>query len=184
MNEVERKKKNVLVSSSKQIALMSVTVALLIAGQLVVSAVQGVEIVTVLLLSFCVRFGVRRGLIVATAFSLIRCFLFGFVPNVVVLYLVYYNLFAIVFGLMGIVARKIPVPLAILVLCAVVGVITVGFTLLDDIITPWMLDYTEKSARAYFIASLPAMAVQTVCAVVTVALLWYPLNKIFSMIRI
>lgn len=54
-----------------------------------------------LLLSFCYVFGVYCGLLTATTFSLLRCFLYGFIPNVIVLYLIYYNLFALIFGLLG-----------------------------------------------------------------------------------
>ena len=172
-----------LFRSAKEIALMSIMTALLIAGQLVFAAVQGVEIVTVLLLSFCVAFGVRRGMVVATAFSLMRCLLFGFFPNVVVLYLVYYNLFALAFGLLGKAAAKLPVSAYVAVLAVSAAVMTCCFTLFDDLLTPWMLGYTEKSARVYFYASLPVLALQPVCSAVTVALLWLPLSKVFSMVR-
>ena len=161
---------------------MSVMTALLLASQFVLAAVQGVEIVTVLLLSFCVAFGARRGMAVATAFSLMRCLLYGFFPNVVVLYLVYYNLFAVVFGLLGGLMERLPVPARIVLLAFSAAVLTCCFTLFDDVLTPWMLGYTEKSAKAYFYASLPVLAVQSVCAAVTVAFLWLPLSKAFSVV--
>ena len=84
--------KNILFRSAKEIALMSIMTALLLASQFVFAAIQGVEVVTVFLLSFCVAFGARRGMLVATAFSLMRCFIYGFFPNIVILYLVYYIL--------------------------------------------------------------------------------------------
>lgn len=75
--------------------------ALLIDGQYVFSFVVGVEIVTVLLISFACAFGVRRGIICAVAFSLLRCLLYGFYPTVIILYLIYYPLLAAVFGGLG-----------------------------------------------------------------------------------
>lgn len=91
--------------TTRRIAASAVMVALLIAMQYVLQFVVGVELVSVLLLCFCYTFGVWCGLMTATAFSILRCLLFGFSPNVVVLYLVYYNLFALVFG---IAARRRP----------------------------------------------------------------------------
>lgn len=173
-----------LFRSAKEIALTGVMTALLIAGQVALSAVQGVEIVTVLLLSYCVAFGARRGMAAATAFSLLRCFLFGFFPNVVVLYLIYYNLFALIFGLLGSVIGRLPLLARIAALAGIAAALACCFTLLDDLITPWMLGFTEKSAAAYFYASLPVLAVQAACAAVTVALLWLPLSKAFSSVNV
>lgn len=93
--------------NAKKIAVCAVTVALLIAVQFALSFVSGVELVTVLLLCFCYTFGAACGMLVATAFSLIRCLLFGFMPNVVLLYLIYYNLFALLFGSLK--KHKLPV---------------------------------------------------------------------------
>ena len=174
--------KNILFRSAKEIALMSIMTALLLASQFVFAAIQGVEVVTVFLLSFCVAFGARRGMLVATAFSLMRCFIYGFFPNVVILYLVYYNFFALVFGLLGWVIVKMPVYAKIIILTIAATMITACFTLLDDLITPWILKLTEKSTRIYFYASLPVLGIQCVCAAVTVALLWYPLSKVFSVV--
>lgn len=174
--------KNILFRSAKEIALMSIMTALLLASQFVLAAIQGVEVVTVFLLSFCVAFGARRGMLVATAFSFMRCFIYGFFPNVVILYLVYYNFFALVFGLLGLAIAKLPVYAKIIILTVAATLLTACFTLLDDLITPWMLGYTEKSARVYFYASLPVLGIQCVCAAVTVALLWYPLSKVFSVV--
>lgn len=75
--------------------------ALLIAGQFALSFVAGVEIVTLLLLSFAFCFGVQAGVLTAVSFSLLRCFIWGFYPSVVVLYLIYYPLFALIFALLG-----------------------------------------------------------------------------------
>ena len=82
-------------------AVVAVFTALLLAAQYALWFVKGVELVTVLLLVFSYRFGVRCGVLSAVAFSLLRCLLFGFFPNVVLLYLLYYPLFAACFGLLG-----------------------------------------------------------------------------------
>ena len=88
-------------NTAKKIILPGVFTALLIGAQLVLSGISGVELVSVLLLTFAYKYGSKQGVLVATAFSLLRCFLFGFFPNVVILYLVYYNLFALLFGGLG-----------------------------------------------------------------------------------
>ena len=85
----------------RDIAYCAVMTALLIAAQYVLSFVSGVELVTVLLLTFSYVFGVRCGVLTAAAFSLLRCLIFGFFPNVLLLYLVYYTSFAALFGLCG-----------------------------------------------------------------------------------
>ena len=68
-------------SAVREIASCAVMTAFLLAVQLALSAVSGVELVTAIFLVFCL--------------------MFGFFPNVVVLYLVYYNLFALIFGFAG-----------------------------------------------------------------------------------
>ena len=88
-------------SPSKEIAYIAITCAALLGGQFVFSFVVGIEIVTLILVCFSFVFGARRGIICAVAFSLLRCFLFGFYPTVIILYLVYYPLLALLFGLMG-----------------------------------------------------------------------------------
>ena len=91
---------------TKQLALCAVMTALLVAIQYAMSFVSGIELVTVFFLCFCYVFGVRCGVLTGIAFSLLRCILFGFMPNVIVLYLIYYTLFALLFGISG--RRKIP----------------------------------------------------------------------------
>lgn len=88
-------------SPAKEIAYSAVTCALLIGGQLALSFVAGVEIVTVLLLCFSFVFGARCGVLTAVSFSLLRCFIWGIYPSVLLLYIIYYPLFALLFGLMG-----------------------------------------------------------------------------------
>jgi hypothetical protein len=162
-------------SAAKEISVLSMMTAILIGGQLALSMILGVEVVTVLLCSFACIFGIKRAMITATAFSLLRCFIFGFFPSVIILYLIYYNLFAFVFGTIGkTFMGKFPYVII------VAAIITIIFTLIDDIITPAM--YGVKIIP-YFFASLPAMATQTVNAVITVALLFVPLSEMFKKIK-
>ena len=67
---------------------------------------------------------------------------------------------------------------------AVAALCTVCFTLIDDVVTPLYFRYSASSWAAYFVASLPVMATQTVCAAVTVALLTFPLVKIYSCVKL
>lgn len=173
-------KQGALFKTAKDIAFIAIMTALLIASQLALSAVQGIEAVTILFLSYCYTFGVRRGIVVANCFSLLRCLLFGFVPTVVLLYVIYYNLFAIVFGLIGHFTRKISEWKSLIVSVVCVAIMTVLFTLIDDLITPWILMYGPRGWRVYFYNSLITMAVQTVCAVVTTTLLFLPLRRAFE----
>ena len=225
---------------AQSVAVCAVMCALLLAAQFVLSFVPGVEIVTALFLAFCTFFGWRCGMLTATAFSLLRCFVFGFYPNVIVLYLVYFNVFALFFGRPGgrpVAAWLCPVLLAVLaggaltaalaeipvsilytgrlkgaawtlfaVMCALLllyGVLlargkrgvraaslaafaaffTVCFTLLDDVLTPLFYGYTRDAALGYFYTGLLAMLPQTVCAAVSVLLLYPVLARIFGRVR-
>lgn len=223
---------------TKQLAYCAMLTALLIAIQYAFSFVSGVELVTVFFLCFCYVFGTRCGLLTAAAFSLLRCLLFGFMPNVIALYLIYYCLFAAVFGVAG--KRKMPaflcpallialaaasayfaitgVPISIfyqkrvsamlyilfgisLVLLIFYFVVifkdksrkaaelasvtalavfcTVMFTLLDDVITPLFLGYSRDAAAAYFYTSFLTMLPQTICAALSVFILFHPLKSAF-----
>ena len=168
-----------MLKTAKDLTFIGLTTALLIAGQFVLSSVKGVEVVTVLLLSFCYAFGAKRGIFAATAFSLIRCIFFGFFPTVIILYLVYYNLFAIVTGNLGKLLKKFRIFAQSVIFAFTAAFLTAGFTLLDDIITPLYFGYTADAAKAYFIASLPVMLPQIVCAFVTVIILFPPLSRVY-----
>ena len=166
------------------VAVVAVFTALLLAAQYALWFVKGVELVTVLLLVFSYRFGVRCGVLSAVAFSLLRCLLFGFFPNVVLLYLLYYPLFAACFGILGNALHR-RTGVRVQMLLAVLAVLfTALFTLLDDAVTPLLYGYTKEAALAYFLASLPTMAVQTVCAAVTVLLLFRPLLFVLKRVRL
>ena len=158
-------------------------VALLIGGQLALTSISGVEIVTVMMLCFCYCYGVRQGMAVATTFSLLRCFVFGFQINVIVLYLVYYNLFAAFFGWLG---RRFSGEATFSKTVAVVAlavVFTVLFTLLDDVITPMIYGFNENAMKVYFYQSLTAVIPQTICAAVTVSICFHPLTKVIKKVN-
>lgn len=165
-------------------AVVAVFTALLLAAQYALWFVKGVELVTVLLLVFSYRFGVRCGVLSAVAFSLLRCLLFGFFPNVVLLYLLYYPLFAACFGLLGNALHRRTGVRVQMLLTVLAVLLTALFTLLDDAVTPLLYGYTKEAALAYFLASLPTMAVQTVCAAVTVLLLFRPLLFILKRVKL
>lgn len=166
------------------VAVVAVFTALLLAAQYALWFVKGVELVTVLLLVFSYRFGVRCGVLSAVAFSLLRCLLFGFFPNVVLLYLLYYPLFAACFGLLGNALHRRTGVRVQMLLSVLAVLLTALFTLLDDALTPLLYGYTKEAALAYFLASLPTMAVQTVCAAVTVLLLFRPLLFILKRVKL
>lgn len=169
-------------NKTKFIVRVAMCVALLIAGQVALSSVTGIEIVTVMLLTFCYCYGIRHGLAVATTFSLLRCFIFGFQVNVIVLYLVYYNLFALFFGWLGARFARETTPVKVVLVTAAAVAFTVLFTLLDDVITPLMFAFSENAANVYFYQSLTAVIPQSICAAVTVAVCLHPLTKVIKKI--
>lgn len=164
-------------NSAKKIILPGVFTALLIGGQIVLSGVSGIEIVTVLLLSFAYRYGIVQGLLVANSFSLLRCFIFGFMPNVLILYLVYYNIFVLVFGLLGkLFKHKYSVKKHFFVILVAV-IMTALFTITDNLLTPLIYGFTQKAMQAYFVASLYTMIPQIICTFATVVALFPILLK-------
>lgn len=170
--------------STKFIVLVAMSVALLIAVQMALTMISGVELVTVILLCLCFCYGIRVGLAIATTFSLLRCFFFGFQINVIVLYLVYYNLFALFFGWLGkrFDGETTWLRTGIVVVSAVA--FTVLFTLLDDAITPLIYGFHPNAAKVYFLQSLTAMVPQVVCAAVSVSVLFIPLTRVIRKIKI
>ncbi len=163
---------------AKDIALVGIYAAVLLAAQFALSFVAGVEIVTALLVCFAFSFGFKRSFALVNCFIVLRSLIFGFFLSVFVLYLIYYNIFALAFSLLGKRMRGKRSILCALAAVAMAAVFTVCFTLLDDVITPLFYGFSIDAAKAYFIASLPTMCIQTVCAVITVALLFIPLTKI------
>ncbi len=169
--------------NTKFIVRVAMSVALLIAVQMALSMISGVELVTVILLCLCVCYGARTGLAIATTFSLLRCFFFGFQVNVMALYLVYYNLFALFFGWLGgrFGGETTWLQRGIVVFSAVV--FTALFTLLDDIITPLIYGFHWNATKVYFLQSLTAMIPQMVCAAVSVLVLFTPLTRVIRKIN-
>ena len=166
--------------ASKECAYLAVFVALTIAAQLCLAAIPGVELVTVLFVSYSFVFGARRGILAGVAFSLLRSFVFGFFPTVLILYLVYYSLLPLVFGWLG---GRVKNPLRSLWWLTLVACLcTAAFSMLDNIITPLWYGYTAKAARAHFFASFTVMLPQMVCTAVTVAVLFLPLQRVFRRI--
>ena len=166
--------------TAKDCALLAVFVAVLISAQLVLSAIPGVEVVTVLFIAYSFCVGWQRSTFTATAFALVRQLIFGFFPTVLVLYLIYYNLLGIVFGILG---RKIRNPREkLLTITALACVGTVCFSMLDNILTPLWYGYSARATRVYFMASLSVMLPQVICTAVSVFYLFLPLFRIFHRI--
>ena len=180
-NTQKTTKKSVIKRTSKDCAYIAVFVALLIAAQLCFAFIPGVEIVTVLFIAYSFTFGVKRGVLAAVAFSLVRQLVFGFFPKVLVLYLLYYPVLALLFGWLG---RKVKSPVrALWWLTLTACACSVFFTMIDNIITPLWDAYTNEAARAYFFASLPVMLSQGICTAATVAFLFLPLERVFRLVK-
>ena len=167
--------------SAKDCAYIAVFVAITIVLQLAFSALPGVELVTLLFVSFSFAFGVRRGMIAATTFSLLRQIVFGVFPSVLILYLLYFNLLTCVFGGLGKLVQASRKSLLILTLIACVC--TVGFTFFDIMLTVFWYAYTPRAAQAYFYASLPFMIPQIICVAVSMVVLFLPLVQVFRWIK-
>ena len=167
-------------NTAKKIILPGVFTALLIGGQLALSGIPGIEVVTVLLLAFVYKYGVGQGLLVANSFSLLRCFIFGFMPNVLILYLVYYNIFVLVFGFLGKVFRhEYSIKKHILVVIIAI-IMTILFTIIDNILTPLMYGFSQKAMETYFFASLYTVIPQLVCTFATVIIVFPVLIKVLK----
>lgn len=192
---------NGLRASALSLAVIAVMTALLIGAQFVLSFVAGVEVVSLLLAVFSVVYGIRRGLAVATCFSLLRLIVFGFSPNATVLYFIYYPCFAAFTGLYGklvnsaykgaINAESGVKRAKTLTFLGLIGglvllctALTCCFTLLDDIIAPAIMGFGETSKRIYFYQSLPVMATHALCVAISVAVGFYPLYKVMDRLKI
>lgn len=180
MNGNNGQKQSNLTSSAKECAYLAAFVALVIAAQAVLAVLPNVEVVSVLFIAYAFVFGVTRGLVAATAFSLLRQFLFGFYPTVLVLYLVHFNALCLIFGLLGKRVKRKARALVWVVLLAVVC--TAGFTLFDNILTPLWYAYSKRATELYIKASIPFL-ISHVCSVgISVGLLFLPLAHVFERI--
>lgn len=169
--------------TTKECAFIATFVALVVALQLILSGVAGVELVTPLFAVFSFVMGVRSGVISAIAFCLLRTFIFGFFPSVFLLYIVYYPLFALGMALLGKWLKGCTVVKKTLFSVLAICVFTALFTLLDDVITPLVLRYTLEMAKGYFFASLPVMGLQMLSATISTAFLFIPLYKVFAYVK-
>lgn len=170
--------------SAKEIAFSGTAVALLIGGQLVLSAIAGIEIVTVIFAVYCLVFGVVRGVITATAFSLVRCFVFGFFPNVIILYIVYYNLFAVSLGLIGKAIKKDNLPIKIIIVTVVCILLTILFSAIDVALNLWVLGGIPQAVqKIYVLQTIPVAITHAVSNAVVVPLLFYPIYKVFTAVK-
>lgn len=177
-----KRKDKIFRSSAKECSYAAVFISLVIAAQLVFAAIPGVEIVTLLFVTYAFCFGPLRGVVCATAFSFLRQIVFGIYPTVLILYLIYYNLLVLIFGLLGKCIKK---PLKFLwLIIIVVCICTVLFTVIDNILTTVWYGYTERAAEMYWKASLTVMVPQVVCTALSVTFLFYPLFRVFRFILV
>ncbi len=179
MYEMKEKKRGKF--GARDCAYIAAFTALTVAVQLALSVIPGVELVTVLFAAFAFAFGIKRGVVAAVVFSLLRQLVFGFFLNVLVLYLIYYPFLAVVFGLLGRIVK--PSVRSLAPLTAVACVCTALFTLTDNILTPLVYGYTMSAIKVYFYASLSFMLPQLVCTAATVAVLFLPLTGIFLLTK-
>ncbi len=177
----EKKRKIFTRNTGKEIAYVAVFVALVIVLQFCLSPLPGVELVTVLFVSYAFTFGVGRGCLAAVAFALLRQFVFGFYPSVLLLYLAYYPLFVLTFGLLGRGVQNPVKGLWWITLLACVG--TCIFYALDCVITPLWYGYSWEATKAYVVACLPLLAPQLLCTAVSVGVLFVPLERAFGRVK-
>lgn len=180
MNDKNRQKTQ-LKMTARECAYLAAFVALVIASQVVLAVIPGVEIVTLLFVTYAFALGMKRGVLAATAFSFLRMFIFGFDVKVFILYVIYFNGLTALFGWLGRFVKK-PVR-ALWWLTAVACVCTACFTMIDNILTIVWYSYTARAARVYFMASLSVMVPQMICTAVSVALLFLPVLKIFLLVK-
>ena len=164
--------------TAKDCALLAVFVSVVIVAQVCLSVLAGVEVVTVLFVAYSYASGWKKATFAATAFTLVRQIIFGFFPTVLILYLIYYNLLAVTFGVLG---QKLPETKGrgwLITAIACVG--TVCFTMLDNVLTPLWYGYSARATQLYFTASLSVLIPQVVCTAVSVSCLFSPLFRIFK----
>ena len=70
---------------TKDVTVIAMYTALLIAAQYALSFAAGVEVVSAMIAVFAAVFGAKKGVILAVSFSVVRCLAFGFFPTVIVL---------------------------------------------------------------------------------------------------
>lgn len=148
--------------SAKELSFVAAMTALFIGAQYVLSFSYGIEIVTVLLLTFSYVFGVRSGMLSATAFSLLRCFVFGFFPNVLILYLVYYNAFAFVCGACGKLRRDSLKRIATAAVFSLIALFCAYFIFFPLPISPLKKNFISALLWILFFLSVAALAASAI----------------------
>ena len=177
MSEQSKPNGKFWIRSTLECAYIAVFLAVVFAVQFALSSIAGVELVTVLFVSYAYVFGVRRSIIAATMFSTLRMILFGFYPSVLILYLLYYSFLCTMLALLGKRHARLWKVVLVATVCASL------FTLLDDIITPLYYGFSTLVANTYFYASLPVMGINCACVAVSVGALFVPLVKVFSIAK-
>ena len=165
--------------TAKKIAICGAFCALLIAIQYPLGAIKGIELVTVFFYAFCFVFGGACGVLVAVCYTLLRCFLHGFFPTVIILYLIYYPIFSLVGSAVGKTLKNSSPVRQIIFSVITTVLLTLFFHVADNIVTPLFFSYDKKTWIAYILQSVPVCITQCVCAGVSTALLFQPLKKAF-----
>jgi hypothetical protein len=170
-------------NTAKKTAICGAFCALLIITQYVFNAIKGVELVTLLFVTFCFTFGGVCGFLVAVAFCLLRCLIYGFFPSVVVLYLIYYPLLALAASALGKAVGGFPKLKQTAIVTFFSVLFTVVFTGIDCIVTPLFYNFTATAWAAYVYQCIPVCLIQCVCVCISVGLLFAPLKRAFEIIK-
>jgi hypothetical protein len=168
-------------SPAKECVFIATFVAIMVVAQLTLSFVPGVEVVTVLFVTYACVMGVKRAIITGTIFSVVRQIVFGFYPTVLVLYIIYYNLLSVSFGFLGKKEKDNFKFLMVTVIAACV--FTVVFTMIDNVLTPLWYGYSKKATQLYFYGSLPFMLMQVINVGISVLILFFPLKRVFIFVK-
>ena len=170
-------------NTAKKTAICGAFCALLLATQYVFNAIKGVELVTLLFVTFCFTFGGVCCFLVAVAFCLLRCLIYGFFPSVVVLYLIYYPMLALAASALGKVLKGSSVLRQAIVVTVFSVFFTVIFSVIDCIVTPLFYSYTKSVWVAYIYQCAPVCLIQCVCVGISVGLLFTPLKSAFEVVK-
>lgn len=167
----------------KDIIYISLFVAVLIVLQVALSSINGIELVTVVLASIAFAYGLKVSIITANVFIVLRSFIFGIFPSIMVLYFVYYNLFVLCFWLIGRKAKRELSVRSYIISIVMSVVMTILFTLLDNVITPLWYSFDWNATKAYWLFSLTAVIPQVICTIATMVILFPILIRVYTKTR-
>jgi hypothetical protein len=170
-------------NTAKKTAICGAFCALLIITQYAFNAIKGVELVTLLFVTFCFTFGGVCGFLVAVAFCLLRCLIYGFFPSVVVLYLIYYPLLALAASALGKAIKKTPALKQTIIVTVFSVIFTIIFSAIDCVVTPLFYKFTASAWIAYIYQCAPVCLLQCVCVGFSIALLFPPLKRAVNHIK-